>query len=74
MKFAHQSSDLPSRKRCKVRHSETFRRARCKLAKEHTGNHWFGFYHGINLDLTPPYHVSDPERISLGNSKQEFYN
>jgi hypothetical protein len=57
VKFAHPGdAPIPSRKRCKTRHSPKYP-ARCRLARDHEGKCWFGFYstgvQRINLDEWP---------------------
>lgn len=47
--YAHPTRrELPGRKRCKVRHSETTP-ARCKHPRGHEGGHWFGWWPDMTL-------------------------
>lgn len=71
MKYAHSgSASIPSRKRCKVWHSEKMP-ARCKLARGHEGECRFGWWHtgvqAINLDLPlpKPLRPIEPEDAAL---------
>jgi hypothetical protein len=56
--YAHPGPQrIPGRKRCKTKHSPKIP-ARCKLPRDHEGDHRFGWFRGdtiaINLDLQPP--------------------
>jgi len=42
--------DPPFWRRCRVRCSTKIP-VRCRHVRDHEGDHWFGFWNGMNLDL-----------------------